>query len=524
MTQSYSFDKVLLYEMPMDEESVWKQRFIIDIKGTRDRRTTAAPERKQICKMRKKGTRNPIVTRNESSASNESSETIATSTSQNQDVQISDGADEPAYRNPEAMELTMHGNNQPKGAGNPNNPRFPKSKSSGNRTNPAMVGHELAEGQKMLETLPQKPSLSNKLWKMVAFSTFVNLQEFMQKSLMDSAKDMNDDTALEMSEGGAIYIKKRKRTMGFENISEWLLVFKAYMNTVLIIYENRKQELNSCKDHINELCIRYEFIAVIKYDKERSVSLVMDRDSTLIDRSIEAEGKCMLTIQENLKSVNIEPTALTDYIEIEKKGNNLKTYRVISHLSAPAGASINDGIDVIDFATKYKNINHAVRWITQYGKGNAEQELKQFLRILEVINISYKLSKLKGPSTALTFLRIYIDTVNFSASILEAKKKKILEIVAEWNSKEWFYKKEMQSLVGSLTIKVSDKNIEGNEGRLAVVDENPGVYLLEDRTWLQPDTKNLFTDASNLGGGATYELDTHLRTSMEPKVVDNVDG
>ena len=27
---------------------------------------------------------------------------------------------------------------------------------------------------------------------------------------------------------------------------------------------------------------------------------------------------------------------------------------------------------------------------------------------------------------------------------------------------------------------------------------------MEDREWLQPDTQNLFTDASNMGGGATY--------------------
>jgi hypothetical protein len=101
-------------------------------------------------------------------------------------------------------------------------------------------------------------------------------------------------------------------------------------------------------------------------------------------------GKRTLIIQKNLKSVDIEPTALTNYIEseltigrmcgpfnleeppcsafqinpcglVEKKGTNPKTYRVISHLSAPTGTSINDGIDGIEFATKYENINHAVR-------------------------------------------------------------------------------------------------------------------------------------------------------------------
>ncbi|RIB23858.1 hypothetical protein C2G38_2032377 [Gigaspora rosea] len=93
------------------------------------------------------------------------------------------------------------------------------------------------------------------------------------------------------ADGGAIYIRKRKRNAAFENISEWLLAFKAYMDAVLIIYENREQELNTYKDHINELCMKYEFAAVMRYDEERRVALVMDRDSTLIDRNIEAEGK-----------------------------------------------------------------------------------------------------------------------------------------------------------------------------------------------------------------------------------------
>lgn len=103
-----------------------------------------------------------------------------------------------------------------------------------------------------------------------------------------------------------------------------------------------------------------------------------------------------MTIQDNLKSINMEPSALTKYIEseislgrmcgpftldnppcskfqinpcglVEKKGTKAKVYRVISHLSAPSGNSINDGIDPTDFATKYENVNHAIRWIIEYG-------------------------------------------------------------------------------------------------------------------------------------------------------------
>lgn len=31
-----------------------------------------------------------------------------------------------------------------------------------------------------------------------------------------------------------------------------------------------------------------------------------------------------------------------------------------------------------------------------------------------------------------------------------------------------------------------------------------GTYLIEGRSWLQPDIHNLYIDASNIGGGATF--------------------
>ncbi|CAG8819898.1 567_t:CDS:2, partial [Cetraspora pellucida] len=124
------------------------------------------------------------------------------------------------------------------------------------------------KGQKMIEMIPQKPTVTYKLWKALAFGSFVNLHEFIHKNLIDSAKEMNDDTTLETSDA-----------------------FKAYMDAVLMLYENREQELNTYRDHINELCIKYEFTAVMEYDEDHRVALVTDRDSTLLDRNIEAEGK-----------------------------------------------------------------------------------------------------------------------------------------------------------------------------------------------------------------------------------------
>ncbi|CAG8764771.1 19039_t:CDS:2, partial [Gigaspora rosea] len=110
-------------------------------------------------------------------------------------------------------------------------------------------GHKLDKRAKNNRNAFTKANLSNKLYKTVAFGTFVNLQEFMQKSLMNSAINIKNNIALEMFDSSAIYIRKQKYIMGFENILE---------------------------DHINELCMKYEFIAVMKYDENKQKSSRID--------------------------------------------------------------------------------------------------------------------------------------------------------------------------------------------------------------------------------------------------------
>ncbi|RIB18178.1 hypothetical protein C2G38_2185323 [Gigaspora rosea] len=93
-----------------------------------------------------------------------------------------------------------------------------------------------------------------KLWKAIALGLFVDLQEFLPKNLINNIKFMNEDTVLQTLEEGTLAIRKQKQSNTFESISEWLLAFKAYMDAVLIVYENREPELNTYRDHINELC------------------------------------------------------------------------------------------------------------------------------------------------------------------------------------------------------------------------------------------------------------------------------
>ncbi|RIB19853.1 hypothetical protein C2G38_2180739 [Gigaspora rosea] len=63
------------------------------------------------------------------------------------------------------------------------------------------------------------------------------------------------------------------------------------MEAILIIYDLREQELNVYRDHNNTLCIKQEFSAVAAYDEDRRLHLTTNRDSTLFERNIEAEGE-----------------------------------------------------------------------------------------------------------------------------------------------------------------------------------------------------------------------------------------
>ncbi|RIB16279.1 hypothetical protein C2G38_2143173 [Gigaspora rosea] len=65
-----------------------------------------------------------------------------------------------------------------------------------------------AEGQKLIEMLPYKPSLTNRVWKVLALGTFINLQEFAYKNMVDNVKYMEEDMVLQTAENGVISVKK----------------------------------------------------------------------------------------------------------------------------------------------------------------------------------------------------------------------------------------------------------------------------------------------------------------------------
>ncbi|RIB03676.1 hypothetical protein C2G38_2049074 [Gigaspora rosea] len=147
------------------------------------------------------------------------------------------------------------------------------------------------EGNKVIEMLTGKLNLTTSLWKSIAVGAYVELQEFAYKNMKASAKFHYEELPLQTSEGGYQTIRKRPTYNKFSDISEWILAFRSYSEAVLIIYEDREQELNFYCDHINNLCIKYDFTAVMAYDEDHRLALVMDRNTTLFDRNIEAEGE-----------------------------------------------------------------------------------------------------------------------------------------------------------------------------------------------------------------------------------------
>ncbi|RIB26426.1 hypothetical protein C2G38_2138292 [Gigaspora rosea] len=132
------------------------------------------------------------------------------------------------------------------------------------------------EGQKIIEMLPNKPNLLSRLWKAIAIGFYVDLNEFGYRNLKANLKNNDDEQTLHTTEGGIIAIRKRSHPQKFTNIAEWLLAFKSYMDSVLIIYPMREQEFNTYRDNINTLCVKHDFLAVASYDKDKRLYLTIN--------------------------------------------------------------------------------------------------------------------------------------------------------------------------------------------------------------------------------------------------------
>ncbi|RIB26093.1 hypothetical protein C2G38_2270802 [Gigaspora rosea] len=139
--------------------------------------------------------------------------------------------------------------------------------------------------------LPNKLNLPLRFWKAIATGNYVDLAEFGYKNLKANMKYNDDEHSLQTSENGIIAVRKCSHPQKFTDIAEWLLAFRAYMEATLIIYDLREQELNAYRDHINTLCVKHKFLAIAAYNEDRRLHLTTNRDLTLFERNIEAEGE-----------------------------------------------------------------------------------------------------------------------------------------------------------------------------------------------------------------------------------------
>ena len=112
----------------------------------------------------------------------------------------------------------------------------------------------------------------------------------------------------------------------------------------------------------------------------------------------------------NLSSANADPSAVSDYLLTECARNHMAgpfthppfpnlrcsgvglvpkksgALRLIMHLSAPEGSSINDGIDSEQFSLHYVTVDDAVRLIHKHGPGAtlSKVDMKHAFRICPV--------------------------------------------------------------------------------------------------------------------------------------------
>ena len=112
--------------------------------------------------------------------------------------------------------------------------------------------------------------------------------------------------------------------------------------------------------------------------------------------------------------------------------------------------------DAIEWFMKRRGVTDIFHYLDDYliiggplGK-QCEQDLQQFLSILQWLKVPVAEDKLEGPTTCLTFLGIELDSQLMIHRLPANKLQEIRGIIGEWLSKKACRKQELQSLVDKL--------------------------------------------------------------------------
>ena len=113
--------------------------------------------------------------------------------------------------------------------------------------------------------------------------------------------------------------------------------------------------------------------------------------------------------------------------------------------------------DVIAWVLGYLGIHHQLHYLDDFlfiGAPNSRQGqeyLAKALHTLEKLGIPVAAHKTHGPSTALIFLGILVDTATFELHLPSDKLTRLQDAVQQWVRKHACTQKELESFIGHLS-------------------------------------------------------------------------
>ena len=139
-----------------------------------------------------------------------------------------------------------------------------------------------------LQLLTDKPAISDRTWKRLAFGQYIDLAEFLDKELEQAIEDQEEP--LKLTEGGSLKVS-RDRKPKITYLAQWVQAWDRYSEAAIIICETRAGELNNHQRKVIKLCADINFEAVYKWDKAKRLALSEERSKTLLSVDYEIDAK-----------------------------------------------------------------------------------------------------------------------------------------------------------------------------------------------------------------------------------------
>ena len=211
--------------------------------------------------------------------------------------------------------------------------------------------------------------------------------------------------------------------------------------------------------------------------------------------------------------------------------------------------------DILGWIAFDNGIPAIIHYVDDYliiSQPNNNKDKDKFISILEDLKVPIKFQKVEGPATKITYLGFEIDTIAMTASLSSHRRKELLNYLNKWHKKKSAHSREIRSLVGYLLwvcqvlprarpfvqrfldlqnqlnnidryVNLSKELKSDIRWWIEAVSAWNGVYLFEETSWLQPLIQKFYTDASNIGAGATFNeyFTAFLWTKdMNPAIID----